>query len=305
MIAANKKKKQPSPSLPPWLRDAAKYLCGPAWPATIIVLMVALLAGGWYLAWHKVRPHVLSSEAYVVTPEKVTLTETPPWIHSDLRAEGFRAASLDEPLSIMDDDLAERIDNAFSQLAWVAKVRRVRKHDGGRVTVDLQYRRPVCMVEVGESWDPVDGEGVLLPRADFSQVEASHYPLLVGIETRPVGAEGEQWGDARVLGGAEIAAALIDAWHELELRQIVPSDPLATGVAEEPTYTLRTRSGSRIVWGRAPGSDTPGELPAADKVARLRQYFKKYGTLDGPDGRPQDLDIHRLRVSGRVGRGME
>ena len=304
MTTAKKKKKQPSPLLPPWLGSAAKYLWGPARPATIIVLLVGLLIGGWYLAWNRVRPHVLSSEAHVVTPEKVTLTELPPWIHSDLRAEGFRAASLDEPLSIMDDNLAERIGNAFSQLPWVARVRRVRKHDGGRVTVDLEYRRPVCMVEVGNSWDPVDAGGVLLPREDISQVQASHYPRLVGIETRPVGAEGEPWGDARVLGGAEIAAELIDVWKELRLRQIVPSDPLATGVAEEPTYTLQTRSGTTIVWGRAPGSDAPGELPAADKVARLRRYFKKHGTLDGRDG-PQELDIHRLRVSGRVGPEIE
>jgi len=108
-----KKKKQPISPLPPWLRDAAKYLWGPARPATVIVLLVGLLFGGWYLAWNKVRPRVLSSEAYIVTPEKVTLTELPPWIHSDLRAEGLRAASLDEPLSIMDDNLAERIGNAF------------------------------------------------------------------------------------------------------------------------------------------------------------------------------------------------
>ena len=304
MISAKKKKKQLSPSLLPRLGNAAKYLWGPARPVTIIVLLVGLLIGGWCLAWHKVRPHVLSSGAYIVTPERVTLTELPPWIHSDLRAEGFRAASLDEPLSIMDDDLTERIGNAYAQLPWVARVRRVRKHGGGRVTVDLEYRRPVCMVEVGNSWDPVDAGGVLLPRADISQVEASRYPLLVGIETRPVGAEGEPWGDARVLGGAEIAAALIDVWRELGLRQIVPSDPLATGVAEEPTYTLRTRSDTTIVWGRAPGSDAPGELPAADKVARLRRYFQKHGTLDGRDG-PQTLDIHSLRVTGRVGSGIE
>ncbi len=295
MIAANKKKKkQRSSSLPPWLRGAAKYLWGPGRPATVIVLLVGLLVGGWYLAWNKVRSNVLSSPSYVVTPEKVTLTALPPWIHSDLRTEGFRAASLDEPLSIMDDDLAERIGNAFSQLAWVAKVHQVRKHDGGRVTVDLEYRRPVCIVEVGNSWDPVDAGGVLLPRADFSQVEASRYPRLVEIETRPIGAEGEPWGDARVLGGAEIAAALIDVWREFDLRQIVPSDSLATGVAEEPTYTLRTRAGTTIVWGRAPGSNALGELPAADKVTRLRQHFQKYGTLDG-----RDLDIHRLRVSRR------
>jgi len=72
----------------------------------------------------------------------------PEWIHCDLRAEIFRSAALDGPLSIMDEDLAERIAVACALHPWVARVRSVRKYHPARVVVELDYRRPVLMVEV-------------------------------------------------------------------------------------------------------------------------------------------------------------
>jgi hypothetical protein len=273
---------------------------GPAGPFIWAALLVVLLLAGWYLVWLKVGDRVLASSDYVVGPRQVEITPPPQWIHTDIRSEVFRTASLDGPLSIMDDQLTERIHRAFSLNPWVAKVVRVTKHPPARVKVELVYRRPACMVAVPGDLLPVDAHGVLLPYGndDFSAVEKSRYPLLVGVNTAPVGTVGECWGDARVVGGAEIAAALGEVWDELNLQQIVPSAPLATGVAEEPTYTLVTRRGTRILWGRAPGTKVPGELSAADKVARLKKYAGQYGSLEGAGG-PQELDIYRLRISAR------
>jgi hypothetical protein len=242
----------------------------------------------------------LSSDEYVVGPEQVEITPLPEWIHTDIRSEVFRNASLDGPLSVMDDQLTQRIASAFSLSPWVAEVVRVTKHFPARVKVQLVYRRPVCMVAVPGDLLPVDAQGVLLPYGndDFSAVEKSRYPRLVGVDTAPVGTAGECWGDARVIGGAEIAAVLAETWHELNLHQIVPTAPLATGMAEEPTYTLVTRGGTRIFWGRAPGTKAAGELPAADKVARLRKYAEQHGSLEGAGG-PQELDVYGLRLSSR------
>lgn len=253
------------------------------------------LIGGWYLVWNEVGDYVLSSESYLVTLQQVEIiTEPPEWIDTDIRAEAFRSASLDRPLSIMDDDLAERIANAFSLHPWVAKVQSVTKHHPAQLQVELVYRRPVCMVEVPGGLFPVDVRGVLLPVGDFSPSEASRYPRLVGVDTVPVGTVGECWGDARVVGGAEIAAVLGDLWEQFRLAAIVPSTPST----DDPLYTLRTRGGSQINWGRAPGSTAPGELPPADKVARLRGHFAKYGTLESHDA-SQVLDIRSIRISAR------
>jgi len=279
----------------------AKFLAimlGPGRPVLLAAAAVAVLSGAWYVVWRQVRHNVLSSNSYLLTTEDVRITPLPNWIHSDIRREVLNSASLDGPLSIMDDDLAQRVANAFSLHPWIAKVVRVTKAHPARVEVELIYRRPVCMVEVPNGLFPVDEHGVLLPVDDFSPVEASRYPRLVGIDTVPLGTTGESWGDGRVLGAAEIAAALGSAWQELKLRQMVASP---TGIAEEHIYTLITRGGTRVRWGLPPGSKAPGKLPAAEKLARLLKYLEKNGTLEGPDG-PQQLDVHDLqtpRVSSR------
>ncbi len=69
----------------------------------------------------------------------------------------------------------------------------------------------------------------------------------------------------------------------------VERKPAKTGV--EYTYAVITKSGTTVFWGRAPGTDLPGEVPAAEKVAQLRRYAaQNNGTLDGPDG-PQQIEI--------------
>ncbi len=299
MRASKKRKRKPSP-LPTRSNRLVSLLWGRGRPVTLAVLTALVLLSAWCAVWHStgVREYIFTFGDYEVTPQKVEITPLPDWIHTDIRSEVFRNASLDGPLSIMDEDLAERVAGAFSLHPWVAKVRRVTKHHPARLVVELDYRRPVCMVEVPNGLLPVDAWGVLLPVADFSPVEASRYPRLVDIKTVPVGTVGECWGDARVIGGAEIAAALREAWAELKLSQIVPSAPLATSVGEASTYTLLTRGGTRIRWGRAPSTSAPGELPAADKVARLKEYVTRHGTLEGREG-PQELDVHSLPVSSR------
>ena len=197
----------------------------------------------------------------------------------------------------MDDDLTERIANAFARHPWVAKVERVTK-SYGTVKVELVYRKPVCMVKLpGGGLLPVDVEAVLLPTqtGDITPTEAARYPQLWGMDRGPTGPAGTRWGDARVIGGAEIAAALGDKWEPMRLDHIEPSAAdTATGRLTEPLFTLVTRSGTRIAWRYAPGANAVGELPAAEKVARLQHYFEKYDTLDGPGGKAQVLDIRDL-----------
>ncbi len=279
--------------VPRRLKELLTYLWGPGRTGTAAVLLLIFFTSGVVAVWRHVRPHVLASGQYTVAQEKVLITPLPNWIHADVRAEVFRDASLDGPLSILDDDLSERLYEAFSLHPWIAKVQQVRRRSPARVEVELVYRRPVCMVDVPGEPLPVDADGVLLPNGDFSPVEKNAYPHLMGIDTVPMGPVGQRWGDGRVAGGAEIAAALAAVWQQLKLDRIVPATHLAMAANAEPTYLLYTRGGTRIVWGLAPGSKAPEEAPAAEKVGRLLQYVADHGTLDGRGG-PQELDIHTL-----------
>ena len=80
--------------------------------------------------------------------------------------------------------------------------------------------------------DPVaQGEG------DFSPIEATRYPRLEGVERSPTGPVGSRWTDAKVIGGAEIVAAIGPAWEALGLHRIAPvaGDP-AGSTGGEPLF---------------------------------------------------------------------
>ena len=295
MSAAKRRKPKGGGGLLGKLAKLVALLFGPARTATLLVLLVVLFCGGTYLVWQKVNPRVLASDQYAVTPREVEITPPPPWIHSGIRDEVFRDASLDGPLSIMDDDLTEHIGTAFSLHPWVARVRSVSKHHPARVVVELDYRRPVCMVEVTDGLLPVDVQGVVLPVGDFSPVEASRYPRLVNVGTDPMGPVGTRWGDDRVVGGAEIASALGPVWKQLKLQRIVPLPTNSRNATKDYVYALFTRGGTRIIWGRAPGVNAPGELLPAEKISRLKWAAEKNGGLDNYGS--QVLDVHSLRAA--------
>jgi len=294
-MAAAKKGSSPQkqPPIPPALAKSLRWLVGPGRPLGLIVLIAAVFGGGWYLIWRTVGRDVLSSEAYRLTPDAVEITPLPEWIHKldkDICREVFRDASLDRPLSILDDGLVEKIRSAFALNPWVAKVNSVRKYPPARVKVDLVYRRPVCVVEIGTQRHPVDVEGVLLPNDEFSATEAARYPRLVGVEAAPGTPVGTRWNDPRVAGAAEIADALGSAWEKLGLELIVPLQPARTDRTQDCQYELVTRGGRRIRWGRAPSSTFLGESSAAEKVGKLQKYAAEHGTLEGIKG-VQQLDL--------------
>ena len=283
--------------MPPWLRQAVATLFGPGRTVTLAVLVLAAFSGGVWAVWRHVEKHVEGSRDYLVSVQQITITPQPEWVRSDVRAEAFRIAAgpPDRPLSILDDRLAERICNAFKVHPWVAKAA-VTKRAGG-VNVDIVYRRPVCVVEVpnGSAVDllPVDGDGVWLPGEDFSQKQKESYPCLAGADHRPIERPiqpvGHPWGDARVIDGASIAAALLPVWQQLKLYRIQTAGVLSPG-DRGPTYELVTRAGTRIVWGTASGSAASGEPTTEDKVARLVQYAAAHGSLDvGPS-----LDVRKM-----------
>ena len=293
---STKKKTAPKrkANVPPYLKTIIQFGLGPGRALVLSLLVIGLFVVAWRGTWLAVRDTVVSAPQYWLTPDRIEITPTPEWIHTDIREEAFRDASLDKPLSILDQDLVERIARAFSLHPWVAEVRRVRKRHPASLEVDLVYRRPVCMVVVPDGMHPVDIEGILLPgAANFPPGEAMQYPRLLGVETTPT-SHGTRWRDVRVMEGAEIAAAFGTVWQELRLDHIKPYVEPNSESAGDYSYLLFTSSGSRIHWGRAPGNGMPGEATASEKIALLQDYFQKHGTLDGPD-ESRSLDIRDLR----------
>jgi len=295
-------KKKTSSSMPAWLRIPGAWLLRVGRPLLVAGVLAALCVWGGYWIWQRVRPRVVEWPEYRVGPENVEISSPPSWIHGDLRAETFRDSALEGRLSILDDDLTERIAHAFARHPWVAKVVRVEKRHPSASTpsvrVELEYRKPACMVEVPGGVLPVDAEGVLLPRGDFSPGEVNNYPRLSGAERPPAGPPGRSWGDAAVIGGAEIAAALGPDWKTLQIQGILAAKPPdgALGRSEEPIFMLATPAGTRIHWGYAPRAiHVPGgELSAAEKVDRLCYYLEKHDSFDDSSQPGRVLDVRTM-----------
>ncbi len=308
MSAAKKK----TPSSPKWLLGSGR-------PVLIVAVSAAIIGGGVFWAWKRLGPRIVNSPEYQAGVEQIEINPPPPWIQSDVRAAAFHQPTLDGPLSLLDDTLVERIRSAFRELPWVANVRSVVK--GHPIRVELEYRRPVCMVEVpGEPRRvlPVDVEAVLLPPEDFTPMEAMRYPHLGGVDVRPIGPAGRRWTDPRVIGGAEIAAALADVWQRLKLDRI---DAVANAVAgaavrarpAEPLFVLSTRAGTRITWGYAPGAARFGRA-AGRRKARLpapilrRPRYARWSPRSGATAgcanarqyRPPPVNVPIARRSDRV-----
>lgn len=273
------------------LADFAKFLVGPGRTLALALAMVTLFGSAWYWGWQKVHADVLASPAYALSPEDIVVTNGPQWMSFDIREKVFRNASLQQNLSIMDPDLNERIYAAFSLNPWVAKVNRVSKRYPAGVIVDLEYRRPVCIVNMPRDLIPVDVEGNVLPRGDIPLNEVLRYPRLECPDlSTPRGPVGDQWGDPRVVGAAEIAAAMGARWQTYHLDRIEPVVS-ETKRPEDTVYELHTRSGSVVVWGRAPGMAVPGEPTTEEKLAYLDEEIKEYETLEAPNGWGRRIDL--------------
>lgn len=275
-----------------WLSGFSVWAVGPGRSLLLGGLAIVLLAGAVTAMWREVGEQVLSSHDYIVAAEDLDIGELPPWIHSDITSQAFECLQTSGGrISIMDNDAVERVAKAFSLHPWVKRVVKVSKHHPAKIRVELEYRRPACMVVVkmadgSDGLCPVDTQGVYLPTADFSSVEARRYPWLTGFRTSaPAGGAGHHWGDERVVGAAEIAAAFQDDWTKLGLERIEPVTPERTAYQGVYDYLLFTRGGTKIIWGRPPGSELPSEAAAADKIAKLKEFAEVRGSLDSSNPR--------------------
>jgi hypothetical protein len=272
----------------------------------LMIGTIVVFIGGAIGLWRRYGAEIESqrAEKFLVALDGFEVPTQPAWIPADIRAEVFQDAGWQQqPPSILETDLTVRVAQAFEQHTWVAKVTRVTKHHPARVVVDLQYRRPVAMVEVdyqGQSGLlPVDNLGVLLPPEDFKAEDAVTFPRITVDYNGPEGSVGTPWGDARVAGGAAIAGLLINEWKNLGLYRIIALASSVGSATDSPQYELHTRSGSRVLWGHAPEAETAGEPKALHKCRQLAAYVQQNGSLATIE-KPVVIDVrHEQEVSVR------
>jgi cell division septal protein FtsQ len=234
------------------------------------MLALALCAAA-YGVWLSLEGRIRSAPQYQLDESQIRVTPPPEWIRTDVRAEALQMAGIHGPLSILQDDLLVRIQQAFAQHAWVARVVRVTRRLPPQVIVELEYRRPVLMVEVPGGLLAVDVEAVPLPSEDFTPEDVGRYPRLGGVRPATEGPLGTVWNDPQVAAAAQIGAALVDDWQVLDLWRILPLEGGPLETQQAPQFELRTRDGQRIIWGSGSAES------ARQKAARLRRIHAEHG----------------------------
>lgn len=260
------------------------------------LLRVAIVAGIAVLApWlYRQLPPLSARNEYRLTLDKIVIDPAPVApIPADLFAQVQKRADLPEKLSALDGQLPQRLADAFALHPWIARVVEVRNEFPAAVKVKVEYRQPVALVQVPHGYYAVDGAGILLPPQDFSSVEAKDYLVIRGITSAPQNGAGHRWDDPAVTAAAKLAELLLSKGKALQLASIIaPREVPANGDLDAMQFELLTTNGTRILWGRAPGSQHPGELTPTQKLGRLNKYLAEFGSFDRPSG-PYEIDIRR------------
>ncbi len=246
-------------------------------------------------------PRLAARPEYRLATKQIRIVPAPESpVPGNLLDQVREQAKLPRELSLLDDKLAADLARAFARHPWIAKVVSVRKSHPATVTVEVQYRAPVGMVEVKGGRFPIDASGVVLPPGDFTAADLKRYPTIQGLTPSHSVRPGVAWKDPSLLAAARLAELLAPKWSELHLESIVVpnrSEPVID--SSKIVLELRASGGSKIIWGRAPGTKHPGELTTAQKIGRLEKYLSEFGGFDRPNG-PYEIDIrHWQEISRR------
>ena len=257
---------------------------------------VVLLAGWGNWLWKQVGPYVQTSEEYLLQPDLIELTpEPPPWVRGDIRADVIQRAGWDQPLSMLEDQLPQRIADAFEFHPWVERAKVTLQYPA-HAQVELTYRRPAARLQVesraGEEQIVLDPLGFRLPESEMTPKEIARLPLVtdtVGIHLPLIGQSLEE---SRLLGAAEIAGILINDWNDLGLETISPLIVLQ-GDSGDRTQVYQLTSGTMqsYLWGAAPRQASEQELSPDEKLKRLKAAVRRVGEHASTVVAPIDLRL--------------
>lgn len=271
------------------VKRIAKAIFRPRQLALVALTICLPFAGPLLQRW---LPDLSGEGDYRFEVSQIAINEPPHWVPHNLVEQVVLRAKLPPSVSLLDESLTERIALAFAGHPWVAEVVQVRKSSfPARVDVRLKYREPVALVEKRTGFYPVNEEGILLPPEDFSLAETAGYLKITGVRSSPFSEPGKPWNDPLVESAARLASVLKHDWKSLDLKAIeVPPRSESEIDLETAIFSLISRGGSKIVWGKAPDLASSEELDDRGKLEQLRRYFADYGNFELPSG-PYEIDI--------------
>lgn len=259
--------------------------------AGVVLGFALLMLTGGARAIHSAVSWLNQRDAYLVDFSDVILEPAPPaWIKSG--REGLlervrERAGRPERISALDVDLKSLANDFRRESPWVLAVDRVDRAYPNRLTVHLAYRRPAALLRIGGAEVILDRDGVVLPEDDLNRDAAPLVNLLdvVPADTDPSTLEalpgklfkihdlepgkGDPISDAARLAGffVDRDAVGTDAGAKLAVKAIH---------GRGRHYFVETTTATMILWGQAPGSESPGDPKAGEKWALLEKWVESH-----------------------------
>lgn len=293
----------PPPPPPTYYQEWAARVRDTAGSGLAFALIPLLVLG--YFGWYYYGAQHLDRTLYALQVDNIELTPSPPWIHTDLKAQVYRDNGLSQ-VSLLEPQATATIAHAFDSHVWIKSTNRVRKLSGGKVTVDVTYRRPAAMVfyepQLGAPSSgaprglcyPVDEEGVVLPGDEFASKQVHDYFMIYAPNAAPAGKR-MAFGDERIAAALSLCKLLEPQRVPLKLDCIyVEPDSIDQQLGGFNSWVMHilTEEKREIVWGHAPGKETKDEPSVEEKLVSLRTWLQSSPSASGI----AVLDLRQRRV---------
>src|SRR5258708_14839354 len=152
---------------------------------------IALLLLGLIWLDRALRDQVREEPRFLLRFDEIEV-KTPKTIdRQNFLAEVKQAGGFPDKLRLLDEDLGDRLKEAFAKHPWVEEVLRIEILASPGLRVELICRTPVLAVPQQGPTLAVDGKGILLPHDALSDA----LPIWRGPNSLPLGAAGTLWGD--------------------------------------------------------------------------------------------------------------
>lgn len=254
-------------------------------PAFVLGVTVFLLL----IIHRQVYAHYAMEPQYQINLAPLEVLAAPDWCNDPSFEDAIRTSlKMEGKTSIFDNDLVAHLRDKYESNPWVARVESIEKQFPNKLTVKLELRRPVVVVEL-KKWNNrsfyylVDKDTVRIP-GEYYTVPALPItlPIVVGVRNSPP-LPGQKWQDKGLTDAIDVACVFkqYDVYQKLDVAAIDITNSGGKRSKQSSEIVILTGNHTQIEWGRPVNTDKPFELSAAEKIKNLCRVLEVSPQLQG------------------------